>query len=112
VSRRLTRALTTTGLLAVAVTAAGCTTEKEPGQNYPSLGSGMTILLFVILPLAIFGTIGLLAALPSLLKRPRYRPGRAWDHDPLWFAGPDDAEAAIARTRVSGEPKGGASAEW
>ena len=91
---------------------AGCTTTKQPGQSYPALGTGMTILLFVVLPAGIFLVIAVLAALPSLLKRPRYRPGKPWDHDPLWFAGPDDPEQAIARARAGVTAKGGASAEW
>jgi hypothetical protein len=72
----------------------------------------MTILLFVVLPLAVFLAIATLAALPSLLKRPRYRPGKPWEHDPLWFAGPDDPERAIARALAGVSAKGGASAEW
>jgi hypothetical protein len=96
---------------AAVLVATGCTTEKQPGLHYTSLGAGMTILLFVIVPLAIFGTVALLAALPSLLHRPRYRPGKPWDHDPLWFAGPDDPQEAIVRARP-GTAKGGASGEW
>jgi hypothetical protein len=96
---------------AAVLVATGCHTVKQPGLHYTSLGAGMTILLFVIVPLAIFGVVGLLAALPSLLRRPRYRPGRPWDHDPLWFAGPDDPQQAIARARP-GSAKGGASGEW
>lgn len=97
--------------VSAALVATGCTTEKQPHQHYYSLGAGMTILLYVIVPLAIFATIGLLAALPGLLRRPRYRPGKPWDHDPLWFGGPDDPEAAIRSARP-GPAKGGASAEW
>lgn len=111
--RRLVRlGLGTAAVLAASGLATGCTTEKQPGEHYPSLGDGMTILLFVILPLAIFGVVALLAALPSLLKRPRYRPGKPWDHDPLWFGGPEDPEAAITRARPGRTARGGASAEW
>ena len=112
-SRRSARLAVAAGVLAVGGLATGCMTVKQPGQSYPSLGAGMTILLFIIVPLAIFGTIALLAALPSLLRRPRYRPGSPWEHDPLWFAGPDDPEQAIAQARPRGRStKGGASAEW
>ena len=52
------------------------------------------------------------AALPSMLKRPRYRPGRPWKHDPLWFNGPDDPDAAVAKARPGASGRGGASAEW
>lgn len=114
IARRVPRRTARLALAAAGVVllASGCTTQKQPGLHYSSLGAGMTILLFVIVPLAIFGTIGLLAALPSLLRRPRYRPGKPWDHDPLWFAGPDDPDDALARVRPGRTAKGGASAEW
>lgn len=82
---------------------------EVPGK---SLGTGETILIYVVIPIAIFAVISLLAALPSLLRRPRYRPGRPWHHDPMWFNGPDDANAAIAGARPGVTAKGGASAEW
>jgi len=112
VGRRLSRIAGAVALLLIAGLASGCNTVKQPGYNYPSLGDGMTILLFVVVPLSIFGTVALLAALPSLLARPRYRPGKGWDHDPLWFAGPNDPDDAIAAAEPGTVSKGGASAEW
>lgn len=44
-----------------------------------------TVLVFAGIPL---GTVALLAVLvygPSVSRAPRYRPGRAWDHDPVWY---------------------------
>lgn len=111
-SRRIFRVAGTATAVSLALATAGCTTTKEPGQSYPSLGAGMTILIFVVVPLGIFGVVALFAALPGILKRPRYRPGRPWDHDPLWFAGPDDPDEAIVRARSGPTAKGGASAEW
>lgn len=111
--RRIARlGLGAAAILAAGGLATGCTTEKQPGYHYSSLGDGMTILVYVIVPLAVFGLVALLSALPSLLKRPRYRPGRPWDHDPLWFGGPDDPEEAILRARRGRATRGGASAEW
>lgn len=110
-NRRFAR--TAIGLSAAAVVGlSGCTTTKQPGQKYSALGTGMTILLFVVVPLAIFGVIALLSAMPSMLRRPRYRPGKGWDHDPLWFAGPDNPQDAIKTARPRPTGKGGASAEW
>jgi len=88
----------------------------------PSLGVGNTILLFVVVPLGAFLIIAGLALLPSALSRPRYRPGRPWDHAPRWIGRP--AEVAVAAPAEAGTgaapgtvssdstARGGASAEW
>lgn len=73
----------------------------------PSLGLGNTILLFVVVPLGAFLLISALAVLPSTLSRPRYRPGKVWDHEPRWIGGPTSPAAAGEQTA-----RGGASAEW
>jgi hypothetical protein len=78
----------------------------------PSLGTGNTILLFVVIPLGVFLAIAALALLPSALSRPRYRPGKQWEHDPLWVGGPADGQALIVTDPNSSSAKGGASAEW
>lgn len=82
---------------------------EVPGKP---LGTGMTIVEFVVIPIGAFLVIAFFAALPSMLRRPRYRPGKPWKHDALWFGGPDDADAAVARARPGATAKGGASAEW
>ena len=77
-----------------------------PGK---SLGAGMTILLFVVIPVGAFLAIAALSLLPSTLARPRYRPGKPWDHEPRWFGAPDGTSTG---STASGTAKGGASAEW
>lgn len=77
-----------------------------------SLGAGLVIVIYVLIPLGAFLVIAFFAALPSMLRRPRYRPGRAWKHDPLWFSGPDDPDQALAGARPGATARGGASAEW
>lgn len=82
----------------------------------PALGIGLTLLLFVVVPIGAFLLISALAVLPSALSRPRYRPGKPWDHEPRWIGGP--ADALPAAPAPAGEPsteptaRGGASAEW
>jgi hypothetical protein len=76
-----------------------------------SLGVGLTIFYFVVIPIGAFLIIGGLAVLPSALSRPRYRPGKTWDHDPQWFGGPEDGQPAAAPSGDS-TSRGGASAEW
>jgi hypothetical protein len=73
----------------------------------PSLGTGDTILLFVVVPLGAFLIISALALLPSALSRPRYRPGKPWDHEPTWVGEPSGQTAESGTTA-----RGGASAEW
>ena len=65
-----------------------------------SLGAGLVILYYVVIPVAIFLVIAFFSVLPSMLRRPRYRPGRAWNHDPMWFAGPDDPDQALVMHTV------------
>ena len=79
---------------------------EVPGK---ALGAGMTILLFVVIPIGAFLIIAGLAVLPSTLARPRYRPGKPWEAAPRWFSGPDDASTG---STAPGTAKGGASAEW
>ena len=98
-----------TTVLAAATPALALDDGEVPGK---SLGAGLVILYYVVVPLGVFLVIAFFASLPSLLRRPRYRPGRPWKHDALWFGGPDDADSAVASARPGGTSKGGASAEW
>lgn len=82
---------------------------EQPGKG---LSVGLTILVYIVIPLGIFAVIALFATLPSMLRRPRYRPGRPWQHDPMWFNGPDDPEKALTGARPGATARGGASAEW
>lgn len=88
---------------------AGRDDGEIPGK---SLGTGLVILYYVVIPIGIFLVISALAVLPAMLRRPRYRPGRPWNYDPLWFNGPDDPNQALASARPGASAKGGASAEW
>lgn len=77
-----------------------------------SSGSNWEVLLRLLVPTVVLSAvIALLAALPRLLRRPRYRPGKPWPHDPLWFAGAENPERALAGVRPT-RRSGGASADW
>jgi hypothetical protein len=78
----------------------------------PSLGLGNTILLFVVVPLGAFLLISALAVLPSALSRPRYRPGKPWDHAPRWVGGPKNQPLPTPADTPDSTARGGASAEW
>lgn len=100
-------------LTSVLVTAGPALAFNDDGEvKGKPLGIGLTIAIYVLIPLGAFLVIAFFAALPSMLKRPRYRPGRPWKHDPLWFNGPDDPDAAVAKARPGATGRGGASAEW
>jgi hypothetical protein len=73
----------------------------------PSLGVGDTLLLFVVIPIGAFLIIAGLAVLPSALSRPRYRPGKPWEHEATWVGNPETPSTESATTA-----RGGASAEW
>ncbi|HEX3906496.1 MAG TPA: hypothetical protein VHW92_01040 [Mycobacteriales bacterium] len=87
--------------------------HKDDGEvPGPSLGTGLTILYFVVIPLGVFLIISGLCVLPSALRRPRYRPGKPWTFDPLWFRGPQEPQTALQSARAGETARGGASAEW
>jgi hypothetical protein len=73
----------------------------------PSLGIGNTLLLFVVIPVGAFLVIAALCILPSALGRPRYRPGKPWEHGPEWVG-----EPMTPGTSPEPTARGGASAEW
>ena len=81
-----------------------------------------TILVFVGAPLAIFLLLAALIFLPGGRKRPRYRPGQPWEHEPVWYEphplasgghGNSSSHTAIegGATRAAG-PLGGARGTW
>ena len=73
------------------------------------------LLVFVGAPLLATLIIVLLVYAPHMAKRPRYRPGRPYDADPLWFDGPSKPERALessASADVDEVRGGGASASW
>lgn len=99
-------------LLAAPAFAAGDPNLDDGEVNGPPLGVTATVLIFVVVPVVAFLLIAFLVMLPSMRSRARYRPGRPWNHDPLWFAGPDEPEEALRVARAGTSARGGASAEW
>jgi hypothetical protein len=51
-----------------------------------------TLLVFAVLPLAAFGLLALFVYGPSLSRSGRYRPGREWQHDPVWYIARPDVD--------------------
>lgn len=91
-----------------------------------------TILVYVIIPAAVIGTVALIVFAGSDKAKPsrRYRPGRPYEFAPMWFlaspervAAPDHGHATPAIERglviedssgapVRPGPTGGASDKW
>jgi hypothetical protein len=44
-----------------------------------------TILIYVLVPAAIYGLIALLTMWPKFARGPRYRPGKPWTYEPVWW---------------------------
>ena len=99
-----------------------------------------TVLVFVVIPLAGLAVLAALTFAPGANRSPRYRVGRSWDYEPVWYiARPDVVGAGRQRrgpgragrrlparadraghaagrrrssTRTTGTARGGASGEW
>ena len=44
-----------------------------------------TILIFVGIPLAVALLLAAAVYGPTAARQPRYRPGRPWNHQPVWY---------------------------
>ena len=81
-----------------------------------------TILVFAGIPLAIIAVMALLIFVPGGRKRPRYKSGQPWEHEPIWYEPHPDgpaghgAHAAIEAGSTAhagtGAPFGGARGTW
>ena len=87
---------------------------EEGSAPGPGLGIVLTLLIFIGVPVLVFLVLALLVYGPSLLRRPRYRPGRTdWDYAPLWIGGPEDPSAAFSPAGSTSPARGGgAGAKW
>lgn len=97
-----------------------------------------TVLVFVVAPLAGLGLLAALIFAPGTTRSPRYRVGKSWDFEPVWYvarpdvaapAGSAEGRAALAAASrpeltggasvaasvldvATGTARGGASGEW
>ncbi len=81
-----------------------------------------TILVFAVVPLAVVLVLALLTLGPAARnRRPRYKPGQPWNHEPIWYephpgatghgGAHGDGHAAITGAQPAG-PLGGARGTW
>ncbi|WP_019813335.1 aa3-type cytochrome oxidase subunit CtaJ [Saccharomonospora saliphila] len=74
-----------------------------------------TTLVFVAIPVAIYGFFALLTLRSKFASRPRYRPGQPWDYPPVWWtANPDGVGERVAEgdTSAPSTVRGGARGNW
>lgn len=78
-----------------------------------------TILVFVVIPGAIYGLVSLATLRKKFAGAPRYRPGQEWDYPPVWWsANPEGVRETHRDTPDGYDPgsastaRGGASGSW
>lgn len=98
-----------------------------------------TVLVFGVVPLSLLALLTALTFAPGASRSPRYRVGKPWDHEPVWYvarpdiaapAGSAEGRAALAAASrpalpaasghgpaslldaKTGTARGGASGEW
>jgi hypothetical protein len=98
--------------VSVPVLAVPAHARVDDGEAPSHLSGWSTVLYFVVVPVGAFLFVALLTYLPSMRRRPRYRPTRAWNYGAVWFNGPDEPEKAIESVSVIQLKGGGASASW
>ncbi len=101
-----------TALLTSAVRAVQATQEYDDGEvPAEGISNVAALLVYVGAPALLFLVIALLVMAPSMARGPRYRPGLGWWAAPVWFNGPEDADAAVRRATPTTDG-GGTSARW
>ncbi|MQA08845.1 MAG: hypothetical protein GEU98_09930 [Pseudonocardiaceae bacterium] len=72
-----------------------------------------TVLIFVVIPLAIYGVLSAMTLRSKLGKAQRYRPGQKWNHPPQWWtanpAGVGEHRAHGSRGEQEGASAGAAT---
>lgn len=80
-----------------------------------------TVLVFVGIPLVIYGITALVTMRSRFARTPRYRPGDKWEFEPVWWAAnPNglDASGLGELTEANAAPsptataRGGARGNW
>lgn len=67
-----------------------------------------TVLVFAVIPLAIYGLIALGTLRSKFGSAPRYRPGQEWDYPPVWWTANPEGLAGRAQTREQSQRREGA----
>jgi hypothetical protein len=132
-SRAAVRTATVGAVLASSTLAASPAFAALHRDDGDDPGKGMSALkvigTFIGIPVGLFLLIALLVSIPSMIRGPRYRPGKEWQATPEWYGAPGEVEggeahgelgAADGHAELTGtvvEPSaeadgGGTSARW
>lgn len=76
-----------------------------------------TILVYAVIPLAIYGVVALLTLRDKVARAPRYRPGQPWDYPVVWWTANLSGVEQVAAPTGGGTSsrrtaKGGARGSW
>lgn len=72
-----------------------------------------TILIYVVIPGALFGLAALLTLVPGRAKsRPKFRTGDAWEYPAQWWSGDNPVAAGSIPEASSNLTLGGARGTW
>jgi hypothetical protein len=79
-----------------------------------------TILVYVLIPAAIYGVIALCTLGPNRVRSPRYRPGQPWTYEPVWWSAGgvvDPRQTGVPAEQAPVNPavrtaRGGARGNW
>ena len=94
--RRAARALALVPALALTFTASTAFADApESWPNDPGVPALRALLVYLVIPLALFVLIALLVYIPSMSRNQTYQPGQPWRHEPLWFGGPRGGAEAL-----------------
>jgi hypothetical protein len=82
------------------------------------------VLVFGGIPIGAAALVAILVLAPGAMRAPRYRPGGAWDYQPVWYLPHPQHSGPISSAPAAGHPAlpaasaepvragGGASGEW
>jgi len=78
-----------------------------------------TVLIYAVIPLAIYGVVALVTMRDRFARSPRYRPGQPWEYPAVWWtANPAGVGAQASAVPAGGSKsgkrtaKGGARGSW
>jgi len=109
--RRTLLAVTVAGLVLATAGPASAMPQVPEFWSDPEPVDGMhTVLVFIVLPIALFAVITLLVMLPSLLRRGGSASGTGASDQ--WFGGPAQGTAELPAPDTEESKAGGASGRW
>ncbi|WP_240157700.1 hypothetical protein [Pseudonocardia broussonetiae] len=73
----------------------------------------VSILWYAVPSIALYLLVAALVVGPRLARRPRYRVGQPWPHEPMWWtANPQGAQLPAAHGHAVTGERGGARGSW